>query len=134
MLGSKMRFCFQETVLVVEEEEAPVMKPEPEPEVEMETDSSFPQCIGPECFKQALTDSVYCGTDCILQHAAFTMKTLSGPKVPKPRGRPPKKARPNAKVSHSNMVAEKFREKFRKVWRKGNMFSCWVFSTVSVWF
>ncbi len=94
----------------VEEEEkkaaaaaaAVVTRPEPEPEAEMEIDSSLPLCIGPGCSKQALPDSVYCGTDCILQHAAVTMKTLSGPKVPKSKGRTQRKAapaRPTAKVS-----------------------------------
>uniref|UniRef100_A0A3B5A685 Death inducer-obliterator 1 n=1 Tax=Stegastes partitus TaxID=144197 RepID=A0A3B5A685_9TELE len=102
--GLKMRICSQESVLMGDEEEKEEQIPitKPEPEAEMETDSSFPLCIGPSCSKQALPDSVYCGTDCILQHAAFTMKTLSGPKVPKPKGRPPKKAapaRPAAKVS-----------------------------------
>lgn len=95
VFGSKIRLWFQETVVVVEKEdekEAPVMRPEPEPEAEMETDGSHPLCIGPGCSKQALPDSVYCGTDCILQHAAFTMKTLSGPKEPKPKGRPQRKA------------------------------------------
>lgn len=93
-------------------EEAPVTRPEPEPEVKMETDSSLPLCIGPGCAKQALQDSVYCGTDCILQHAAVTMKTLSGPKVPKSRRRAQRKAataRPTAKVSHFNMETEKLR-------------------------
>lgn len=75
-----------------DEEKAPVMMAKLEPDAEMETGSSLPLCIGPECSKQALQDSVYCGTDCILQHAAFTMKTLSVPKVPKPRARPQRKA------------------------------------------
>ncbi|XP_035499900.2 uncharacterized protein si:ch73-181d5.4 isoform X3 [Scophthalmus maximus] len=101
---------------VEEEEEAPVMRPEPEPEPEPETqtDSSLPQCIGPSCSKQALPDSVYCGTDCILQHAAFTMKTLSGPKVPKSRGRQPKKvaaARPAAKGQRSVRMSKRLAEK-----------------------
>lgn len=101
----KMRLWFQETVEEEEEEEekAPVMRPEPEPEpeAEMETNNSLPLCIGPGCSKQALPDSGYCGTDCILQHAAVTMKALSGPKVPKSRGRTQKKAaiaRPIARV------------------------------------
>lgn len=95
--------------MVVEEEKAPVTRLEAEeakPEAEMEIDSSLPLCIGPGCSKQALPDSVYCGTDCILQHAAVTMKTLSGPKVPKSRGRPQRKAataRPTAMVSNFNM-------------------------------
>ncbi|KAI3357554.1 hypothetical protein L3Q82_015971, partial [Scortum barcoo] len=92
LLQSKVRLWFQETVVVVEEEEAAVTRPEPEPEAEMETVSSLPLCIGPRCSKQALPDSVYCGTECILQHAAVTMKTLSGPKVPKSKGRTQRKA------------------------------------------
>lgn len=92
----------------MEEEEAPAKRPETEPEVEMETDDSLPLCIGPGCSKQALPDSVYCGTDCILQHAAVTMKTLSGTKVPKSRGRVQRKAaaaaaKPTAKVSSYDM-------------------------------
>ncbi|MEQ2164397.1 hypothetical protein GOODEAATRI_006348 [Goodea atripinnis] len=94
-----------------EEREALETRPEPEaegeppeteaePRCEMETDG--PLCTGPGCVKQALPDSVYCGTDCILQHAAITMKTLSCPKVPKSKERPQRKtaaARPPAKVS-----------------------------------
>ena len=94
-----------------EDEEAPVTRPEPEPEAKMDTDSSLPLCIGPGCSRQALPDSVYCGPECILQHAAFTMQTLSVPKVPKARGRPQRKAaaaRPAAKVSNINKETEKF--------------------------
>ncbi|XP_029291765.1 death-inducer obliterator 1 [Cottoperca gobio] len=102
----------KETVLVVEEveEDAPVMTAKPEPEAEMETGGSLPLCIGPECSKQALPDSVYCGTDCILQHAAFTMKTLSVPKVPKLRGRPQRKAataRPTATGQRSARMSKR---------------------------
>uniref|UniRef100_A0A667ZXP4 Death inducer-obliterator 1 n=1 Tax=Myripristis murdjan TaxID=586833 RepID=A0A667ZXP4_9TELE len=81
-----------------------------EPEAEMETDCSLPLCIGPGCSKHALPDSVYCGTDCILQHAALTMKSLSGAKAPKSKGRPQRKAaapRPTAKVSSFNQMTEK---------------------------
>lgn len=113
VLWSKMRLWFQETEVLVEEEEekeTPVMWPEPKPEADMKADSSLPLCIGPGCSKQALPDSVYCGTDCILQHAAVTMKTLSVPKVLKSRGRAQRKAttdRPTAKVSHFNLEIEK---------------------------
>lgn len=82
-------------------EEAPESKSEPEPAAEMKTDGSFPLCIGPGCSKKALPESVYCSTDCILQHAAFTMKTLTVSKVPKPKGRAQKKetsAIPTTKV------------------------------------
>ncbi|KAJ8409035.1 hypothetical protein AAFF_G00240560 [Aldrovandia affinis] len=44
--------------------------------------SSLPKCIGPGCDKNALPDSVYCGTDCILKHAAATMKSLTTVKEP----------------------------------------------------
>lgn len=94
---SEVQVWFQEAVVLEKEEKeekeekaplvTPVPEPVPEPEAEMKIDSSLPLCIGPGCLKPALQDSVYCGTDCILQHAAFTMKTLSGPKVPKPKGR-----------------------------------------------
>jgi len=62
------------------------------PVVKIERDRSLPLCIGPGCPKEALPDSVYCGTDCILQHAAVTMKSLTGPKEPKTRSRPQRKA------------------------------------------
>ncbi|KAL4655290.1 death-inducer obliterator 1-like isoform X1 [Arapaima gigas] len=38
------------------------------------------RCIGPACSKNALPDSVYCGRDCILLHAAATMKSLEAAK------------------------------------------------------
>ncbi|TRY66539.1 hypothetical protein DNTS_015918 [Danionella cerebrum] len=39
--------------------------------------SSSPKCIGPGCEKDAQRDSVYCGNDCILRHAAAAMKTIT---------------------------------------------------------
>lgn len=59
---------------------------EPEPQAKMKKDGVLPLCIGPGCPREALPDSVYCGTDCILQHAAATMKTFSVPKESKARG------------------------------------------------
>lgn len=88
------------------EQEVPAVVTGSETEAEMEADSTFPLCIGPGCLKQALPGSVYCGTDCILQHAAATMKTLTGPVVPKSAGRGQRKAattRPTAKVSKLNV-------------------------------
>ncbi|XP_061545216.1 death-inducer obliterator 1 isoform X2 [Phycodurus eques] len=77
-------------------EEVPAIRtePGPEPEGEIETDCSGSLCIGPGCSKPALQDSVYCGTDCIVQHAAVTMKSLSDTKVPNPRGQVQRKATP----------------------------------------
>uniref|UniRef100_A0AAV2M5Y7 Death-inducer obliterator 1 n=1 Tax=Knipowitschia caucasica TaxID=637954 RepID=A0AAV2M5Y7_KNICA len=43
------------------------------------TDDAAPKCIGPGCEKNAQPDSVYCGNDCILRHAAATMKSISEP-------------------------------------------------------
>lgn len=60
--------------------EAPVINLEPESQAKMKKDGTLPLCIGPGCPREALPDSVYCGTDCILQHAAATMKTFSVPK------------------------------------------------------
>uniref|UniRef100_W5M8J1 Death-inducer obliterator 1 n=1 Tax=Lepisosteus oculatus TaxID=7918 RepID=W5M8J1_LEPOC len=54
--------------------------------------STLPTCIGPGCTNQALPDSVYCGNDCILRHAAAAMKTLTDVKEPKPKEKPKLKA------------------------------------------
>uniref|UniRef100_A0A8C9R5R0 Zinc finger PHD-type domain-containing protein n=1 Tax=Scleropages formosus TaxID=113540 RepID=A0A8C9R5R0_SCLFO len=47
--------------------------------------TSLPKCIGPGCDKNALPDSVYCGNDCILKHAAAAMKSITDVKEPKPK-------------------------------------------------
>ncbi|XP_030623663.1 death-inducer obliterator 1 [Chanos chanos] len=53
-----------------------------EREVKEEEDGSpLPLCIGLGCGKNALPDSVYCGHECILQHAAVAMQSLSEPKA-----------------------------------------------------
>nr|XP_033819552.1 death-inducer obliterator 1 isoform X2 [Geotrypetes seraphini] len=44
-----------------------------------------PKCIGPGCCNLAQPDSVYCSNDCILKHAAATMKFLSAGKESKPK-------------------------------------------------
>ncbi|XP_053724415.1 death-inducer obliterator 1-like [Synchiropus splendidus] len=46
-------------------------------------DASLPKCIGPGCENVAQPDSVYCGNDCILKHAAATMKTITVEPQPK---------------------------------------------------
>lgn len=48
-----------------------------------EEESSLPKCIGPGCENNAQPDSVYCGNDCILRHAAATMKSITDVKEPK---------------------------------------------------
>ncbi|KAM6319062.1 death-inducer obliterator 1 isoform 1-T1 [Podargus strigoides] len=50
------------------------------------------KCIGPGCFNLAQPDSVYCSNNCILKHAAATMKFLSAGKDAKPK--PKEKIKP----------------------------------------
>ncbi|XP_064023760.1 death-inducer obliterator 1 isoform X2 [Pogoniulus pusillus] len=52
------------------------------------------KCIGPGCFNLAQPDSVYCSNDCILKHAAATMKFLSAGKDGKPK--PKEKSKPKS--------------------------------------
>ncbi|XP_061128641.1 uncharacterized protein si:ch73-181d5.4 isoform X1 [Syngnathus typhle] len=78
----------------LEVNQVPAIKPGTEPEGEMKADCSGPLCIGPGCYKPALRESVYCGTDCIVQHATVTMKSLSDTKVDTPREQVQKKATP----------------------------------------
>nr|XP_010309729.1 PREDICTED: LOW QUALITY PROTEIN: death-inducer obliterator 1-like [Balearica regulorum gibbericeps] len=52
------------------------------------------KCIGPGCFNLAQPDSVYCSNDCILKHAAATMKFLSAGKDAKPK--PKEKIKPKS--------------------------------------
>ncbi|XP_052424745.1 death-inducer obliterator 1 isoform X2 [Carassius gibelio] len=48
-----------------------------QPQVSAVEGSPLPKCIGPGCERDALPDSVYCGNDCILKHAAAAMKTIT---------------------------------------------------------
>ncbi|KAM6946859.1 death-inducer obliterator 1 isoform 2-T3 [Lycodopsis pacificus] len=45
-------------------------------------DSALPKCIGPGCENNAQPDSVYCGSGCILRHAAAAMKSITDVKEP----------------------------------------------------
>lgn len=51
-------------------------------------------CIGPGCSSAAQPDSVYCSSDCILKHAAATMKFLSSGKEQKPKPKEKTKTKP----------------------------------------
>ncbi|XP_061217524.1 death-inducer obliterator 1 isoform X2 [Neopsephotus bourkii] len=53
------------------------------------------KCIGPGCFNLAQPDSVYCSNDCILKHAAATMKFLSSGKDAKPKPKEKIKPKPD---------------------------------------
>lgn len=61
-------------------------------------DSSLPKCIGPGCENNAQPDSVYCGNDCILRHAAAAMKSFSNVKDPKLDKAPAQKNNSSPKV------------------------------------
>ncbi|XP_076973462.1 death-inducer obliterator 1 [Tamandua tetradactyla] len=52
------------------------------------------KCIGPGCSSVAQPDSVYCSSDCILKHAAATMKFLSSGKEQKPKPKEKAKMKP----------------------------------------
>ncbi|XP_037668212.1 death-inducer obliterator 1 isoform X2 [Choloepus didactylus] len=52
------------------------------------------KCIGPGCSRVAQPDSVYCSNDCILKHAAATMKFLSSGKEQKPKLKEKTKMKP----------------------------------------
>eukprot|EP00062_Callorhinchus_milii_P024752 gi/632984995/ref/XP_007909433.1/ PREDICTED: death-inducer obliterator 1 isoform X2 [Callorhinchus milii] len=64
-----------------------------------------PKCIGPGCTKLASTDSVYCSNDCILKHAAATMKSLSQAKEQKLKTKEKNKPKPE-KATSSKSLAE----------------------------
>ncbi|NIG58834.1 death-inducer obliterator 1 [Pontoporia blainvillei] len=52
------------------------------------------RCIGPGCSSVAQPDSVYCSSDCILKHAAATMRFLSAGKEQKPKPKEKPKTKP----------------------------------------
>ncbi|XP_072304764.1 uncharacterized protein [Eucyclogobius newberryi] len=99
----------QSTLEMMEVKESPLLlKTEPEPDPVSQ--SSSPDCIGPSCSKPALPESVYCGSDCIMQHAAATIKNLSVPKAPKTRARAQRKAAPArapAKAPRGNRASKR---------------------------
>ncbi|KAJ8257188.1 hypothetical protein GJAV_G00182880 [Gymnothorax javanicus] len=57
----------------------------------LEDSSGLPRCMGPGCGKSALPDSVYCGAECIIRHAAAAMKSLTSVKEPAAKGQAPKR-------------------------------------------
>lgn len=64
-------------------------------------EASLPKCIGPGCENDAQPDSVYCGNDCILRHAAAAMKSISDDKEPKQEKVKPEKSKSTPKVTRS---------------------------------
>ncbi|XP_047203483.1 death-inducer obliterator 1 isoform X3 [Girardinichthys multiradiatus] len=72
--------------------------PEEKGKQKAEDDSSLPKCIGPGCDGIAQPESVYCGNDCILKHAAAAMKSITDVKEPKQKDKTkPQKNKSTAK-------------------------------------
>ncbi|XP_078275016.1 death-inducer obliterator 1-like isoform X2 [Rhinoraja longicauda] len=67
--------------------------------------AAVPKCIGPGCGNFASTDSVYCSNNCILKHAAATMKSLSQAKDQKQKLKEKGKSKPE-KLTSSKSSAE----------------------------
>lgn len=68
-------------------------------------EASLPKCIGPGCENDAQPDSVYCGNDCILRHAAAAMKSISDDKEPKEDKVNPEKAKSAPKVTRRALTS-----------------------------
>uniref|UniRef100_A0A452VBQ0 Death-inducer obliterator 1 n=1 Tax=Ursus maritimus TaxID=29073 RepID=A0A452VBQ0_URSMA len=67
------------------------------------------KCIGPGCSNVAQPDSVYCSSDCILKHAAATMKFLSSGKEQKPKPKEKAKTKPEKLILPKCSVQAGFR-------------------------
>ncbi|KAL7864517.1 hypothetical protein AOLI_G00159370 [Acnodon oligacanthus] len=78
--STKRKFKLFQPVEVV----AAVLGHEKEVKVEQEVaeeKAAVPKCIGPGCDNSALPESVYCGHQCIIRHAAVAMQSISEPKT-----------------------------------------------------
>ncbi|XP_076875055.1 death-inducer obliterator 1 [Brachyhypopomus gauderio] len=73
--------------------------------------AGIPQCIGPGCANEALPESVYCGHQCIIRHAAVAMQSLSEPTT-LPAVQPTKPSAPKPALKIQKSFLEKlFRRK-----------------------
>ncbi|MEQ2262191.1 hypothetical protein XENORESO_000648, partial [Xenotaenia resolanae] len=82
--------------------------PEEKGKQKAEDDSSLPKCIGPGCDGIAQPESVYCGNDCILKHAAAAMKSITDVKEPKQKDKTkPQKNKSTAKEGGAGGKAQK---------------------------
>ncbi|TSX72103.1 Death-inducer obliterator 1 [Bagarius yarrelli] len=68
--------------------------------------ADVPKCIGPGCNNDALPESVYCGHQCIIRHAAAAMHGLSEPKAqPEIKNKPAPK--PTLKIHNLGKLFKK---------------------------
>uniref|UniRef100_A0A673HG40 TFIIS central domain-containing protein n=1 Tax=Sinocyclocheilus rhinocerous TaxID=307959 RepID=A0A673HG40_9TELE len=79
-----------------------------EEEIKAEEKAALPKCIGPGCSNDSLPESVYCGHQCIVRHAAAAMKSLSEPKIET------KPADPPLKSEKRSFLAKLFKVKISK--------------------
>ncbi|XP_073679702.1 death-inducer obliterator 1 [Garra rufa] len=79
-----------------------------EEEMETEEKADLPKCIGPGCSNDSLPESVYCGHQCIVRHAAVAMKSLSEPKIETKSPAPPP-AEPALKGEKRSFLAKLFK-------------------------
>lgn len=73
--------------------------PEDKAERKADEESSLSRCIGPGCENDAQPDSVYCGNDCILRHAAAAMKSITDVKEPKQKDKAKAQKKSTLKVT-----------------------------------
>ncbi|XP_042607263.1 death-inducer obliterator 1 [Cyprinus carpio] len=83
-----------------------------EDEIKTEEKAALPKCIGPGCSNDSLPESVYCGHQCIVRHAAAAMKSLSEPKIETKPAAPP--ADPPLKSEKRSFLAKLFKVKVSK--------------------
>ncbi|XP_048874440.1 death-inducer obliterator 1-like isoform X2 [Brienomyrus brachyistius] len=83
--------------------------------------TGLPKCIGPGCRKNALPDSVYCSSDCIVRHAAEAMKNLTNMKEPRLRLKPDLKVQ--TKLAQGNTAKDHKRSVQRRRMSHGETFS-----------
>ncbi|XP_040014714.1 death-inducer obliterator 1-like isoform X2 [Xiphias gladius] len=87
--------------------------PEEQTGQKAEEESSLPKCIGPGCENNAQPDSVYCGNDCILRHAAAAMKSITDVKEPKQKDKA-KAQKTKSTTKRSTAGVKKMQKKTRE--------------------
>ncbi|XP_060793160.1 death-inducer obliterator 1 isoform X2 [Neoarius graeffei] len=96
----------KEQAVVREQGVAEGVVKEQEDTVEKKEKAAVPKCIGPGCSNEALPESVYCGHQCIIRHAAVAMHGLSEPKAqPEIKNKPAPK--PTLKIHNLGKLFKK---------------------------
>uniref|UniRef100_A0A4W4FTI3 PHD-type domain-containing protein n=1 Tax=Electrophorus electricus TaxID=8005 RepID=A0A4W4FTI3_ELEEL len=102
---------FQSVEIVAAMSEDEKRRPPPQEEGLIGKSAAIPKCIGPGCANHALPESVYCGHQCIIRHAAMTMQSLSEPRAqPEVQATKPAAPKPLPKIQKS-FLEKLFRRK-----------------------